>query len=98
MGLPSIKPPVRVLRRTRPDQLAKIHPSLDQADTKLIEKVCEELQITDTTNVRCLITKIWDEKRWDRADIIFDYNVPTNGERKPEVIAYDVTHFKQNIS
>jgi len=91
MGLPSIKPPVRVLLRTRPDQLAKIHPSLDQADTKLIEKVCVELHITDTTNVRRLITKIWDEKRQDRVDIIFDYNVPTNNERQPKVVAYDVT-------
>jgi hypothetical protein len=91
MSLPSIKPPVRVLLRTRPGQLAKIHPSLDQADTKLIEKVCAELHITDTTNVRRLITKIWDEKRQDRVDIIFDYDVPTDGELQPKVVAYDVT-------
>jgi hypothetical protein len=92
MGLPSIKPPVRVLLRTRPDELAKIHPSLDQADTKLIEKVCAELHITDTTNARRLITKLWDEKRQDRVDIIFDYyDVSMDDERQPKVVAYEVT-------
>jgi hypothetical protein len=91
MGLPLIKPLVRVLLRTRPDQLAKIHPSLDKADTKLIEIVCAELHITDITNVRRLIIKIWDEKRQDRVDIIFDYDIPTDGEHQPKVIAYEVT-------
>ena len=92
MCLPSLKPPVRVLLRTRPDELAKIHPSLDQADTQLVEKVCAELHITETTNVRRLITKLWDEKRQDRVDIIFDYyNISMDNERQPKVMAYEVT-------
>jgi hypothetical protein len=92
MGLPLIKPLVRVLLRTRPDELAKIHPSLDQADTQLIEKVCVELHLTNTTNVCRLITKLWDEKRQDWVDIIFDYyDVSMDDERQPKVVAYEVT-------
>lgn len=58
MSLPSIKPLVRVLLRTGPDELAKINPSLDQADTQLIEKVYAELHITGITKVRRLIIKL----------------------------------------
>lgn len=82
MSLPLIKPPVRVLLRTRPDELAKIHPSLDKADTQLIEKVCAELHITGITKVRRLITKLWDEKGQDRADIIFDYYDVSMGDER----------------
>jgi len=88
MDLPSIKPPVRILFRTRPDQLMTIHPILDKADTTLIEKLCIELCITDKAKVQRLITKIWKEKRHERVDIICDYGASTNN--KPPVIAYDV--------
>ncbi|CZR65239.1 uncharacterized protein PAC_15139 [Phialocephala subalpina] len=59
MGLPSIKPPIRILIRTRPDQLTTIHPILDRADTSLIERLCVELCIADTTEIQRLITKTW---------------------------------------
>ena len=91
MDPPSIIPPVRVLIRTRPAQLQKIHPSLDQADTKLIEKLCVELSITDKTKINHLITTTSDEKKnlKERVDIVFDYGVPTN-ECQPQVVAYSV--------
>jgi len=76
MSLPSIKPPVRVLIRTRPAQLQKIHPSLDQADTELIERLCDKLFITDKMNTSHLITRLSDEKNSERVDIIFDYGSP----------------------
>jgi len=96
MGLPLIKPPVRILVRTRPDQLTTIHPILDKADTLLIEKLCVELRITDTTKIQRLITKTWKEKRLERVDIICDYGIPTNVE--PQVMAYDVTIDGPNLT
>jgi len=82
--------PVRVLIRTRPAQLRKIHPSVDQADAKLIEKLCVELSgSVDTTNIFHLITKISDRKRSERVDIVFDYGVPLDA-RQPQVKAFDV--------
>jgi hypothetical protein len=95
MGLPSIKPPIRILIRTRPDQLTTIHPILDKADTSLIERLCVELCITDTTEIQRLITKTWKEKKLDRVDIICDYGVSTNDE--PQVMAYDVTIDGSNL-
>jgi hypothetical protein len=88
MGLPSIKPPIRVLIRTRPVQLQKIHPLFDQADTKLIEMLCHKQSITDQTKICHLITRLSDEKKLERADIIFDYGSTAVA---PTVIAYDVT-------
>jgi hypothetical protein len=91
MGPPSIKPPVRVLIRTRPNHLQKIHCSFDQADTILIEKLCVELSITDRSKINHLITKTSNEKNLkERVDIVFDYDVPTNG-CQPQVVAYTVT-------
>jgi hypothetical protein len=87
MSLRPIKPPVRVLIRTRPAELQKIEPSLYKADSILIVKLCAELSITDTTKVAHLITKIADEKERERVDIIFDYSVPADGVQ-PEVRAY----------
>ena len=51
IGLPSIKPLVRILIRTRLDQLTTIDPILDKADTLLIEKLYVELYITNITKV-----------------------------------------------
>jgi hypothetical protein len=65
MSLPSVSPPIRVLIRTRPAQLQKIHPSLDQADTELIKKLCDKLSITDKTKISHLITRISDDKTLD---------------------------------
>ncbi len=88
MNLRPINPPVRVLIRTRPAELQKIEPSLYKADSILIDKLCAELSITDTTKVAHLITKIADEKKErERVDIIFDYGVPAD-EVQPEVRAY----------
>jgi hypothetical protein len=61
MASPSYEPlqrPVRILLQTRPAQLQKIHPLLDQADTKLIEKLCMPLfGNSDTAEIRYLIIK-----------------------------------------
>jgi hypothetical protein len=65
MGLPSIKPPIRVLIRTRLAQLQKIDHSFDKADTELIKKLCDRLSITDETKTRHLITRISDDKKLD---------------------------------
>jgi hypothetical protein len=88
MNLHPIKPPVRVLIRTRPAELQKIDPSLYKADSMLIDKLCAELSITDTKKVAHLITKVADErKERERVDIIFDYGVPAD-EAQPEVRTY----------
>jgi hypothetical protein len=85
-----IKPPIRVLIRSRPVELQKIDPSIYKADSILIGKLCIELSITDTTKVAHLITKIADEKKQkERVDIIFDYGVPAE-DAQPEVRAYCV--------
>ncbi|OCK74664.1 hypothetical protein K432DRAFT_386676, partial [Lepidopterella palustris CBS 459.81] len=93
MASPSIDPlrhPVRVLIRTRPTHLQKIHSSFDQADTKLIEKLRVQLSgKTDTIEIRHLITRIADEKGSERVDIVFDYGVPAD-ECQPEVVAFKV--------
>ncbi|KAF2175220.1 hypothetical protein K469DRAFT_78313 [Zopfia rhizophila CBS 207.26] len=83
-----LKPPVRILFRTRPDQLQMIHPILDHADTILIAKFCRSGNI-NISGIQRLITKVWIEKNKERADIICDYGVPAKAE--PKVIAYDVT-------
>jgi hypothetical protein len=88
MGLPSIKLPIQVLIWTRPAQLQNIHPSFDQADTKLIKIICDKQSITDQTKIWHLITRLSDEKGLERADIIFDYGLTAVA---PPVIAYDVT-------
>ena len=86
----TLRCPIRVLIRTRPAQLQKIHPSVDDADTRLIEKLCVQLSgNTDTTEIRHLITKISDEKGSERVDIVFDYGVPTS-ECRPQVMAFKV--------
>jgi hypothetical protein len=88
--LPSIEPLIRVLIRTRPAQLQKVHPSIDQADTELIKRLCDKLSITDYTKISHLITKVLDDKKLERVDIIFDYGSPTI-ECQPPVIAYSIT-------
>lgn len=87
----SIRFPVRVLIRTRPSQLQKIHPSLDIADTILIKRICAELSVADESKISHLITRTSDEKRngKERVDIVFDYGVPPN-ELQPQVVAYSV--------
>jgi hypothetical protein len=90
MNLLPIKPPVRVLIWTSPAELEKIEPSLYKADSMLIDKLCAELSITDTTKVAHLITKVADEKKErERVDIIFDYGVLAD-KVQPEVRAYCV--------
>jgi hypothetical protein len=90
MSLHLIEPPVRVLIRTRPAELQKIELELYKADSILIDKLCIELSIADTTKVAHLITKIADEKKErERVDIIFDYGVPAD-EVQPEVRAYRI--------
>jgi hypothetical protein len=85
MNLHPINPPVRVLIRTRPAELQKIEPSIYKADSILVDKLCAELSIIDTTKVAHLITKIADEKKErERVDIIFDYGVPAD-DVQPEV-------------
>ena len=59
MDLTSIKPPIRVLIRTRLAHLQKIHPSLDQADTELIKKLCDKLSITDKTKIKMEVNMMW---------------------------------------
>lgn len=79
-----------MLIRTRPAELKKIEPELYKADSILIDKLCIELSITDTTKVAHLITKIADEKRErEQVDIVFDYGVPAD-EVQPDVKAYCV--------
>jgi hypothetical protein len=80
---------VRILVRTRPDQLTTIHPILNKANTSLIEKLYVELYIANTLKIQRLITKTWKKKRLEQVDIICDYGVSTNN--KPQVMAYDVT-------
>jgi hypothetical protein len=93
MALPStdvLRRPVRVFIRTRPAQLQKIHPSINQADTKLIEKLLVEMTgSVDTTNIYHLITKISDRKRSGQVDIVFDYSVHLNAHQ-PQVMAFNV--------
>ncbi|PVH69119.1 hypothetical protein DL98DRAFT_182661 [Cadophora sp. DSE1049] len=89
-----LDPPIRFLFRTRPDQLEMIHPSLDLADTILIEKLCLIHKI-DISKTQRLITKVWIEKTTERADIICDYGVSTNAE--PKVMAYDITIKDSNL-
>ena len=85
-----LRRPVRVLIRTRPAQLQKIHPSINQADTKLIEKLLVEMTgSVDTTNTYHLITRISDRKRSGRVDIVFDYGVHLDAHQ-PQVMAFDV--------
>ena len=82
--------PVRVLIRTRPAQLEKVHTSIEQADTELIKRFwVQQSNSADTTELCHLITRISDWKTSERVDIIFDYGVPTN-ERHPRVVAFDV--------
>jgi hypothetical protein len=90
MSLPSVEPPIRVLIRTRPAQLQKVHPSIDQADTELIKRLCDKLSITDHTKISHLITRVSDDKKLERVDIIFDYGSPTI-EWQPPVMAYSIT-------
>ncbi|KAF2175222.1 hypothetical protein K469DRAFT_702918 [Zopfia rhizophila CBS 207.26] len=86
----SLRGPIRVLIRTRPAYLQEIHPSFDQADTALIEKLCaSSCDEIDASQIRHLITRIADEKRSERVDIIFDYGVPAE-ELDPEVLAFKV--------
>ncbi|KAH8650240.1 hypothetical protein BGZ60DRAFT_534346 [Tricladium varicosporioides] len=104
MGLPSIKPPIRVLIRTYLAQLQKIDHSFDKADTELIKMLCDRLSITDETKTRHLISRISDDKKLDdkklddekldgekleRVDIIFDYDLPTI-KCQPLVMAYSI--------
>jgi hypothetical protein len=89
-----LDPPIRFLFRTRPDQLEMIHPSLDHADTILIESICLIHNI-DISRIQRLITKVWIEKKTERADIICDYDVFTNAE--PKVMAYDITIEGSNL-
>jgi hypothetical protein len=92
-----IQPPVRVLIRTRPVQLEKIKRSLFEADSILIEKLCVELSIKDTTKIAHLITKIADDKKQkERVDIIFDYGVSTD-EGQPKVRAYHINVNGSNL-
>jgi len=89
-SLNPLKPPVRVLIRTRPAQIQKFHPSLDQADVVLIGKFCVQMfDTTDTAEICHLITKMSDEKGSERVDIIFDCDVPTN-DCQPKVMAFKV--------
>ncbi|KAF2817574.1 uncharacterized protein BDZ99DRAFT_19130 [Mytilinidion resinicola] len=82
--------PVRFLIRTRPVQLEKIHPSVDKADTELLEQFWTQISgRTDTTEICHLITKISDRKGSDRVDIVFDYGVPLDADG-PNVMAFDV--------
>ena len=71
-----------------------IHPSLDYADTILIEKLCLIHNI-DISRIQRLVTKVWIEKKTERADIICDYGVSTNAE--PKVMAYDITIKGSNL-
>jgi len=93
----SQEPPIRVLIRTRPAQLQKIHPSIDQADTELIKRLCDKLSITDHTKISYLITRVSDDKKLERVDIIFDYSSPTI-ECQPPVIAYSITVEGQDLN
>jgi hypothetical protein len=63
MNLHPIKPPIRVLIRTRLAKLQKIKPELYKADSTLIDKLYIELSITDSTRVAYLIIEIVDEKK-----------------------------------
>jgi hypothetical protein len=86
-----------VLIRTHPAELQKIEPDLYKADSILIDKLCIELSITDTTKVAHLITKIADEKKErEPVDIIFDYGVPAD-EVQPEVRAYCIKVNSSNL-
>ena len=88
MNLHLINPLLQVLIWTRLAELQKIELSLYEADSILIDKLCAELSITDTTKVAYLITKIADEKKErERVDIIFDYGMPAD-EVQPDVRAY----------
>lgn len=89
-----LNPPLRYLLRTRPDQLNMIHPSLDPADTILIEKVCLVLR-ANSKNIRRLITKVWIERRQERVDIICDNGDFTN--TSPQVMAYEVMIKDSNV-
>lgn len=90
MSLPLVQPPIRVLIRTLLAQLQKIHPSIDQADTELIKRLCDKLSITDYTRISHLITRVLDDKKLERVDIIFNYGSPTI-ECQPRVMAYSIT-------
>jgi len=72
--------PVRVLIRTRPAQLEKVHTSIEQADTELIKRSwVQQSNSADTTELCHLITRISDWKTSERVDIIFDYGVLKTG-------------------
>ena len=101
MASPSLKPlqrPVRILIRTRPAQLQEIHPLLDQADTKLIEKLCMPLLgSSDAAEIRHLITKTSARNGSERVEIVFDYGVPAN-ECQPQVAAFNVKVDGSNLT
>ncbi|KAF2176537.1 hypothetical protein K469DRAFT_400773 [Zopfia rhizophila CBS 207.26] len=90
-SLPSerLRGPVRVLIRTRPVHLQAIHPSFEKADTALIDKLCAKLfDKESTTKIQHLITRIADERRSERVDIIFDCGGVPAEEPQPEVVAF----------
>ncbi|KAF2177365.1 hypothetical protein K469DRAFT_375938 [Zopfia rhizophila CBS 207.26] len=88
VDLQPLKCPVRVLIRTQPTYLEKIHPSLEEADGRLIQS-CVEKMGSGAGEIRHLATKISNAKRFDRVEIVFDYGVPTN-DREPAVRAFKV--------
>lgn len=82
--------PVQVLIWTQPAQLQKIHPTVDKANTRLIEKLCVQLSGSiDTTEIRHLITKISDKKKSEQVNIVFDYDISMN-KCWPLVMAFNV--------
>jgi len=91
------QPPTRILMRTRLAQLLKIHPSVPQADAALVEKLCDRLCITDKAKVNHIITRVPDDRRRERIDIVFDYGVSAH-EVEPQVRAYGVKVHRADLS
>jgi hypothetical protein len=89
-SITTLKCPVRVLIRTSPAQLGKIHPSLFQADSHLIKRLCAQLSSNEeTTEIHHLITKLSNRRGSECEEIVFDYGVPAD-EYQPAVVAFNV--------
>src|SRR5579871_5164332 len=77
--------PVRVLLRAKSTDIKKIDTCIEEADKKLIEKLCVGL---DLEKVRHLLTKQSDKQSGgERVDIVFDYGVSTSA---PDVVVFRV--------
>jgi hypothetical protein len=95
MSLLLSHPPLRILIRTDLSQLRQINPTSDhpptyhQADTKLIDTLCERLSI-DKSRINHLITRIEDRGESERVDIVFDYGL-TSFTIDPQVKAFNTS-------